>query len=54
MNRFDHKRLDVYQVALQFVILAHKIVEYLPKDRNVYCYLQFRFETVQRKSSHSF
>ncbi|WP_372367241.1 four helix bundle protein [Candidatus Uabimicrobium sp. HlEnr_7] len=34
MNRFDHERLDVYQVALQFLILAHKIVEYLPKGHS--------------------
>jgi len=30
---FDHERLDVYQVALEFLILADQIVEHLPRGR---------------------
>ncbi len=37
MNNFDHERLDVYQVALQFVILAHKMVDKLPKGYSYLC-----------------
>lgn len=37
MNFFDHEHLDVYQIALQFVILAHKIIDYLPKGHSHLC-----------------
>ncbi len=30
---FDHERLDVYQVAIEFVVLADRIVENLPRGR---------------------
>jgi hypothetical protein len=30
---FDHQRLDVYRIALDFVIAADDIVEQLPKGR---------------------
>ena len=33
MNQFDHERLDVYQVALDFVVVANDIVENLPRGR---------------------
>ncbi len=31
MQQFDHERLDVYQAALQFVVVADEIIEQLPK-----------------------
>ncbi len=31
---FDHERLDVYQVALDFVVLANDVVEQLPRGRS--------------------
>jgi len=33
MNRFDHENLDVYQVAVDLVILIDEIVENLPRGR---------------------
>ena len=30
---FDHERLDVYQVAIEFVILSEQILEELPRGR---------------------
>ena len=30
---FDHERLDVYQAALDFIIIANDIVERLPRGR---------------------
>jgi four helix bundle protein len=30
---FDHERLDVYAVALDFVVLADGVVERLPRGR---------------------
>ena len=33
MTQFDHERLDVYQVSLDFVVLANDIVENLPRGR---------------------
>ena len=33
MNYFDHERLDVYQVAIELVILIDTIVEHLPRGR---------------------
>ena len=33
MNTFDHERLDVYQVAIDFVALADEVVEHLPRGR---------------------
>ena len=30
---FDHERLDVYQAALDFAVLANDIVEQLPRGR---------------------
>jgi four helix bundle protein len=32
--QFDHERLDVYAVALDFVALANQLVEELPKGRS--------------------
>ena len=29
----DHEKLDVYQISIEFVVLADKIVEQLPKER---------------------
>ena len=34
MNRFDHENLDVYQVAVDLVILIDEIVENLPRGRS--------------------
>ena len=31
--QFDHKRLDAYQVAIDFVALANDVVEHLPRGR---------------------
>jgi len=33
MPRFDHERLDVYQAAIDFVVLANDVVERLPRGR---------------------
>ena len=33
MSQFDHERLDVYQVAIDFVALANDVVEHLPRGR---------------------
>jgi len=30
---FDHEKLDVYQISIEFVALADKIIEHLPKGR---------------------
>ena len=30
---FDHERLDVYKVALDFLVMADDIVEHLPRGR---------------------
>jgi four helix bundle protein len=30
---FDHERLDVYQLALDFLVLADDVVEHLPRGR---------------------
>ena len=29
----DHEKLDVYQIAIEFVVLAERIVEHLPRGR---------------------
>lgn len=33
MNEFDHERLDVYRVALEFVVVASDVAERMPKGR---------------------
>lgn len=33
MDHFDHEKLDVYQRAIEFVVLADGIVENLPRGR---------------------
>ena len=33
MTQLDHERLDVYQLSLDFVVLANNIVENLPRGR---------------------
>jgi four helix bundle protein len=33
MNEFDHERLDVYRVALEFVVLASDVAGRMPKGR---------------------
>ena len=33
MKRFDHEKLDVYQAAIEFVVLANDVVENLPRGR---------------------
>ena len=31
MDQFDHEKLDVYQVSIDFVALADEIVSHLPR-----------------------
>jgi four helix bundle protein len=33
MNEFDHEKLDVYQCAIDYVVLADDIVQRLPRGR---------------------
>ncbi len=33
MNHFDHEKLDVYKVAIEFVILSNEIAEQLPRGK---------------------
>ena len=33
MNNFDHEKLDVYQAAMEFLILIESIIEDLPRGR---------------------
>ena len=33
MNSFDHEKFDVYQAAIDFVVVADSIVEDLPRGR---------------------
>ena len=41
MSRFDHEKLDVYQTAIELVILIDTIVENLPRGR---AYLADQFQ----------
>jgi len=33
MQEFDHEKLDVYQAAIDFVVMADDVVEHLPRGR---------------------
>ena len=33
MSEFDHDRLDVYRIAIEFVVIANEIAEQLPRGR---------------------
>ena len=33
MESFDHEKLDVYQAAIEFIVLANDVVEHLPRGR---------------------
>ena len=33
MHYFDHEKLDVYQAAIEFVVLIDKVVEQFPRGR---------------------
>jgi len=33
MSGFDHEKLDVYQIAIAFVVIANDVVEALPRGR---------------------
>lgn len=33
MQYFDHEKLDVYQVAIEWVILSERIAQQLPRGR---------------------
>jgi four helix bundle protein len=33
MNHFDHEKLDVYQTAMEFVVIIESIVKQFPKGR---------------------
>ena len=41
MNYFDHEKLDVYQAAIELVILIDVIIEHLPRGR---AYLADQFQ----------
>jgi four helix bundle protein len=41
MSYFDHEKLDVYQAAIELVVLIDDIVEHLPKGR---AYLADQFQ----------
>ena len=34
MDRFDHEKLDVYQAAIEFVVVANDVVEDFPRGRS--------------------
>lgn len=36
-NQLDHEKLTVYQMALEFVVLAEEIIEHLPRGRAYLC-----------------
>ena len=46
-EHFDHERLDVFKVSIEFVVLAHETVLELPQGRLFsainYCGLRFQF-----------
>jgi four helix bundle protein len=33
MNKFDHEKLDVYRISIDFISLTEEIIEKLPKKR---------------------
>jgi len=33
MNSFDHERMDVYKVAIEFIALADEVTENMPRGR---------------------
>ena len=33
MSYFDHEKLDVYRLSLEFVLIADGIIEHLPKGK---------------------
>jgi four helix bundle protein len=33
----DHERLDVYRLALDFLVFAHQVIEALPRGRSHLC-----------------
>jgi four helix bundle protein len=33
----DHERLDVYRLALDFLVFAHQVIEALPRGRSYLC-----------------
>ena len=33
MQKFDHEKLDVYQVAIKFVVLSNEVIEILPRGK---------------------
>ena len=33
LNTFDHEKLDVYKVAIEFIAIADNVVEHLPRGR---------------------
>ena len=41
MQRFDHEKLEVYALAIRFVVLADEVVERLPRGRR---YLADQFQ----------
>jgi four helix bundle protein len=45
MNCFDHEKLDVYKVAVEFVILSNEITEQLPRGKS------YLADQLQRASS---
>lgn len=35
--QFDHERLDVYRLSLDFLVFAHQVIEALPRGRGHLC-----------------
>ena len=33
MSQFDHERLDVYQAAIELIVVVDEVVEHLPRGR---------------------
>jgi four helix bundle protein len=42
---FDHERLDVYKVSIEFVLLVDEVIEHLPRGKN------YLVDQLQRASS---
>ena len=45
LNDFDHEKLDVYKVSIEFVILSNEIAEQLPQGKS------YLADQLQRASS---
>ncbi|MFT4060335.1 MAG: four helix bundle protein [Legionella sp.] len=52
MQYFDHEKLDVYQKAIEFVVLIESIVKQFPKGRAYLIGTTNRFHVDQNGSNH--